>query len=83
MQKYTLNQILKTLEKLFSSNYTTTKQIKNIKWDNLEQINKDFTPVEKSLVMDLKNAVTKRKIIEFLAGKDLCEESENKNDRTI
>ena len=76
MQKYTLNQILKTLEKLFASNYTTKKQIKNIKWDNLEQINKDFTPVEKSLVMDFRDAVSKRKVIEFLAGKDLCEESE-------
>ena len=76
MQKYTLNQILKTLEKLFASNYTTTKQIKNIKWDNLEQINKDFTPVEKSLVMDFRDAMNKRKIVEFFAGKDLCEESE-------
>ena len=74
MQKYTFNQILKTLEKLFESNYTTTKQIKNIKWDSLEQINKNFTPVEKSLVMDFRDAVSKRKIIEFLAGKDLCEE---------
>ena len=84
MQNYTLNQILKTLEKLFESNYTTTKQIKNIKWDNLEQINKNFAPVEKSLVMDFRDAVNKKKVIEFLAGKNLGEESEkNKNDRTI
>lgn len=44
MQKYTLKQIVKTLEKLFKSNYTTTNQIKTIKWDELEKINKDFTP---------------------------------------
>ena len=44
MQKYTLKQIVKTLEKLFKSNYTTTNQIKTIKWDKLEKINKDFTP---------------------------------------
>jgi hypothetical protein len=78
MQKYTLNQITKTLEKLFAVDYKTTKQIKTIKWDKLEEINKDFTPVEKSLVMDFRDAVAKRKIIEFLAGKDINEESENK-----
>ena len=44
MQKYTLNQIVKTLEKLFESDFTTTNQIKTIKWDKLEKINKDFTP---------------------------------------
>lgn len=44
MPKYTLKQIVKTLEKLFKSNYTTTNQIKTIKWDELEKINKDFTP---------------------------------------
>lgn len=78
MQKYTLNQIVKTLEKLFDGNYTTTKQIRKIKWENLEQISKEFTPVEKSLVMDFRDAVIKRKIIEFLAGKDINEESEDK-----
>jgi retron-type reverse transcriptase len=78
MQKYTLNQIVKTLEKLFENNYTTTKQIKTIKWDKLDQINKNFTPVEKSLVMDFRDAVSKRKVIEFLAGKDINEESEVK-----
>lgn len=83
MQKYTLNQILKTLEKLFDSNYVTTQQMKTIKWDKLEQINKDFTPVEKSLVMDFRDAVAKRKIVEFLAGKDINEESEKNNDRTL
>lgn len=82
MQKYTLNQILKTLEKLFKSNYTTTKQIKLIKWDNLEQINENFTPLEKSLVMDFRDAVAKKKIVEFLAGQDINERNE-KSDRTL
>jgi len=83
MQRYTINQILKTLEKLFDSNYTTTKQIKTIKWDKLEQININFTPLEKSLVMDFRDAVTKKKIVEFLAGKDINEESDRNNDRTL
>lgn len=80
MQKYTLNQILKTLEKLFNKNITTTKQIKNTKWDDLDKIDKTLTPVEKSLIMDLKNAVAKKRIIEFLAGKEI---EEDKDDTTI
>ena len=80
MQKYTLNQILKTLEKLFNKNITTTKQIKNTKWDDLDKIDKTLTPIEKSLIMDLKNAVAKKRIIEFLAGKEI---EEGNNDTTI
>ena len=77
MQKYTLNQILKTLEKLFESDYATTKQIKTIKWNQLDKINKNFTPIEKSLVMDFSYAISKKKIVEFLAGKE-SEEEEKK-----
>lgn len=83
MQKYTLNQIVKTLEKLFESDYTTTKKIKTIKWENLDRINKDFTPIEKSLVMDFSDAVAKKKIVEFLAGKELDEEGKEKNDTSV
>ena len=80
MQKYTLNQILRTLEKIFNKNITTTKKIKNIKWDDLDKIDKTLTPIEKSLIMDLKNAVAKKRIIEFLAGKEI---EEGNNDTTI
>lgn len=83
MQKYTLNQIVKTLEKLFESDYTTTKRIKTIKWDKLDKINRDFTPIEKSLVMDFSDAVVKKKIVEFLAGKEIDEEGEKKNDTPL
>ena len=69
MPKYTLNQTLKTLEKLFKKDITTTKQFRNLKWDNLDKIDKEFTPVEKSFIMDFRNAVIKKKIVEFLAGK--------------
>lgn len=78
MKRYTTIQILKTLDKLFESGYTTTNKIRTIKWENLDQINKKFTPVEKSLVMDFRDAVAKRKIIEFLAGIDVDKESEKK-----
>lgn len=66
MPQYTLQQSLKTLEKIFENNIDTEQKIKNLKWENLKQ----FSPVEKSFIMDLKEAVAKRKIIEFLAGKE-------------
>lgn len=66
MAQYTLTQSVKTLEKLFESNIDTEQKIKTLKWENLKQ----FSPIEKSFIMDLKEAVAKRKIIEFLAGKE-------------
>lgn len=83
MQKYTLNQTLRTLEKLFQKGITTTKQFKNLKWDNLDKINKNLTPVEKSFIMDFRDAVIKKQIIEFLAGKDEMEEIKENENRTI
>ena len=66
MAQYTLTQSVKTLEKLFESNIDTEQKIKALKWENLKQ----FSPLEKSFIMDLKEAVAKRKIIGFLAGKE-------------
>ncbi len=66
MVQYTLNQSLKTLEKLFENNINTEQKIKSLKWEDLKQ----FSPLEKSYIMDLKEAIMKRKIIEFLAGKE-------------
>ena len=82
MAKYTLNQMLKILEKLFEKDITTSKQFKDLKWDNLEKLDKNLTSIEKSFIMDFRNAVIKKKIIEFLAGKDI-EEDLNKDDRTL
>lgn len=73
MAKYQTNQTIKTLEKLFQNNINTAKQIKAIKWENLDQISKDFTPIEKSFIMDFRKAVVKNKIIEFLAGQNIDE----------
>lgn len=66
MAQYTLTQSVKTLEKLFENNLDSEKKIKSLKWEDLKQ----FNPVEKSFVMDLKEAISKRTIIEFLAGKE-------------
>ena len=77
MRKYTLNQIVKTLEKLFDGNCVTTKQVKAIKWDELDKINKNFTPIEKSLVMDFKDAVAKKRYVEFMSGVEENKEEKN------
>lgn len=69
MPQYTLSQSVKTLEKLFENKIDTEQKIKLIKWENLKQ----FSPIEKSFIMDLKEAVAKRRIIEFLAGKEETE----------
>ena len=45
MAKYTLNQMLKILEKLFEKDITTSKQFKDLKWDNLEKLDKNLTPI--------------------------------------
>lgn len=69
MPQYTLTQSVKTLEKLFENNLDSEKKIKTLKWEDLKQ----FSPIEKSFIMDLKEAVAKREVIGFLAGKENTE----------
>ena len=80
MAVYKLNEIMKTLDKLFKYNVKTTEKVATLRWQDLDFIG-DFTPFEKSLIMDLQvviesnyNANKRRKIeggiIEFLAGVD-------------
>lgn len=84
MAVYKMNEIMKTLDKLFKYNVKTTEKVANLKWQDLDSIG-DFSPFEKSLIMDLKvviesnYATNKRRkiekgIIEFLAGIDGKEE---------
>ena len=65
MPQYTLTQSVKTLEKLFENNIDSEQKIKALKWEDLKQ----FSPVEKSFIMDLKESVAKKNGIGFLAGK--------------
>lgn len=78
MAVYKLNEITKTLDKLFKYNVKTTEKVANLKWQDLDSIG-DFSPFEKSLIMYLKiiiesNYKTNRRrkiekgIIEFLTG---------------
>lgn len=84
MAIYKMNEILKTLDKLFKYNVKTTEKVANLKWQDLDTIG-DFSPFEKSLIMDLKVVIednyksNKRRkiekgIVEFLAGNDGKEE---------
>ena len=78
MAVYKLNDIMKTLDKLFKYNINTTEILANIKWQDLDSIG-EFSPFEKSLIMDFKVVIDenyktnkrrniKNGIIEFLAG---------------
>ena len=53
MAVYKLNEITKTLDKLFKYNVKTIEKVANLKWQDLDSIG-DFSPFEKSLIMDLK-----------------------------
>ena len=67
MAVYKMNDIMKTLDKLFKYNINTTEKLVNIKWQDLDSVG-EFTPFEKSLIMDFKVAAKNKKIVEFLAG---------------
>ncbi len=53
MAVYKMNDIMKTLDKLFKYNINTTEKLANIKWQDLDSIG-EFSPFEKSLIMDFK-----------------------------
>ena len=42
MPQYTLQQSVKTLEKIFENNIDTEQKIKNLKWENLKQFRKEL-----------------------------------------
>lgn len=78
MAVYKMNDIMKTLDKLFKYNINTTEKLANIKWQDLDSIG-EFSTFEKSLIMDFKVVIDenyktnkrrniKNGIIEFLAG---------------
>ena len=78
MAVYKMNDIMKTLDKLFKYNINTTEKLANIKWQDLDSIG-EISPFEKSLIMDFKVVIDenyktnkrrniKNGIIEFLAG---------------
>ncbi len=65
-EKYNLNQITKTLDKLFKAGFNDEKSILAIKLDDLEKI-QDVTSVEITIIIELKRAIKNKKIIAFLS----------------
>ncbi len=65
--KYNLSQITKTLEKLFEAGFNTDKKILALKLEDLTKI-QNLQNNETMIIIEFKNAVKNRKIIEFLSG---------------
>lgn len=67
MSKYNINQISKTLEKLFQVDFKTEKSILNIKLEDLQKI-RDLTTIDMNIIIDFKKAIKDRKTVAFLSG---------------
>ena len=65
--KYNLNQITKTLEKLFAAGFNTEKKILLMKIEDLEKID-NLQSNEALIIIDLKKAIKDKDIIAFLSG---------------
>jgi NAD-dependent DNA ligase len=72
--KYNMNQISKTLDKLFSAGFNTEKKITSMQMEDLLKI-QDITSVEMNIIIEFKGAIKSKKIIAFLSG---CDEKGNK-----
>ena len=67
MYSYNLNQIMKTLEKLFASGFNNEKSILSMKFEDLEKIN-NLQSNEALIIIELKKAIKNKEIIAFLSG---------------
>lgn len=65
--KYNLSQITKTLEKLFEAGFNTDKKILALKLEDLMKV-PNLQNNETMIIIEFKNAVKNKKIIEFLSG---------------
>lgn len=65
--KYNYSQITKTLEKLFEAGFNTDKKILALRLEDLIKI-PNLQNNETMIIIEFKNAVKSKKIIEFLSG---------------
>lgn len=77
MNKYSMNQISKTLEKLFNSGFNTEKKITSIQIEDLQKI-QDITTIEMNIIIDFKKAIKSKNIIAFFSG---IEEGKKNNEK--
>ena len=67
--KYNLNQISKTLDKLFNAGFNTEKKILAIQIEDLQKI-PEVSSIEMNIIVDLKKAIKSKKLIAFLSGQE-------------
>ena len=67
MDNYNFNQIMKTVEKVFSAGFNTDKKIIAMKLEDLSKIG-NLSSSEVAIIIDFKSAVKNKQIIPFLSG---------------
>ncbi len=65
--KSNLNQITKTLDKLFSAGFNTEKKILAMKLEDLEKLD-NLTSSEMMIIIDFKRSIKNKQVIAFLSG---------------
>ena len=67
MDNYNFNQIMKTVEKVFSAGFNTDKKIIAMKLEDLSKIG-NLSSSEVAIIINFKSAVKNKQIIPFLSG---------------
>lgn len=67
MGNYSLTQITKTLEKLFSAGFNSDKTILSMKIEDLEKI-PNLQSNEALIIIDFKKAVKNKQVVAFLSS---------------
>ena len=78
MERYSYNQVMKTLEKLFKTGFDTDKKILSLKLEDLEKFS-NLQSSETLILIELKKAIKKKEIISFLSS---CIDMTEKEDKT-
>ncbi len=66
-EKNNFNQKMKTIEKLFNAGFNTDKKIMCLKLEDLNKIT-NLQANETAIIIEFKNAVKSKQIINFLSG---------------
>ena len=77
--KYSLNQIIKLLEKLFEAGFNTEKKILMMKMEDLSMI-KNLESKDSLIIIELKKAIKNKDLIAFLSGTKTKNDLKRKGD---
>ena len=64
---YNINQISKSLDKLFQAGFTDERSINNMKLEDLLKMN-NLTTTDVGVIIEFKKAIKARNIVAFLSG---------------